>query len=95
MANAKKEKKTPKRHCAVCAAELDKTELLRIVRSPEGNVSLDLTGKASGRGAYLCKRSACIQKARKSGKLSNALGTPVPDAVYEELQDQAGTANGQ
>ena len=62
-----------------------KKELVRVVRSPQGEVSLDLTGKAPGRGAYLCPDPACLAKARKAKRLQNAFGVPVPDDVFERL----------
>ena len=79
-------KKQPVRHCIGCNQPFPKKELLRVVRSPEGEVSFDFTGKKSGRGAYLCRNSACFKKARKSGRLSHNLDTPIPEEVYERLE---------
>ena len=78
-------KKPPMRHCLGCGAELQKSELIRIVRSPEGVVSVDTTGKSAGRGAYICKKASCLQKARKSGRLSRALGAGISDEIFDTL----------
>lgn len=67
-------------------------ELVRIVRSPEGEVSVDLTGKRSGRGAYLCPSAACLAKARKAKRLEHAFGVPVPDEVFERLTEEMACA---
>ena len=69
-----------------------KKELVRIVRSPEGEVSVDLTGKRSGRGAYLCPSAACLAKARKAKRLEHAFGVPVPDEVFERLTEEMACA---
>lgn len=76
------------RHCIGCCAELPKGELIRIVRSPDGVISIDNTGKSAGRGAYICKKASCLQKARKSGRLSKALDASVSDEIFEELKKQ-------
>ena len=59
------EKKIPERRCVGCGESFPKRDLLRVVRTPEGNVTLDATGKANGRGAYVCRRSECFRTARK------------------------------
>ena len=81
-------KKPPMRHCTGCGAELPKGELIRVLRSPEGVISIDETGKGAGRGAYLCKKASCLQIARKSGKLHRSLNTVISDEIYEKLQEQ-------
>ena len=78
-------KKIPLRQCLGCREMKPKKELVRIVRSPEGTISLDLRGKASGRGAYICPQKSCLEHARKSKALTRAFGVPVPDEVYEAL----------
>ena len=78
-------KKLPLRQCVGCREMKPKRELVRVVRSPEGAVSLDFSGKAPGRGAYVCPDPACLRRAQKSGALSRAFGTPVPPEVYEAL----------
>lgn len=83
-----KVKKLPQRQCVGCRVMKDKKTLLRVVRTPEGRIALDRTGKASGRGAYLCPDESCLKKARKSRALERALETAIPDAVYEALVQQ-------
>lgn len=78
-------KKIPQRKCVGCNEMKDKKSLLRIVRSPEGEISLDLTGKKNGRGAYVCPDKACITKAVKEKRLERALEKPVSDEVYKKL----------
>ena len=84
MAKAAKQpvKKQRPRTCVGCGEESPK---LRVVRSPEGEVRYDPTGKANGRGAYLCADPACVAAAKKKKSLSRALKTEVPESVYEEL----------
>jgi predicted RNA-binding protein YlxR (DUF448 family) len=65
-----------------------KKELLRVVRSPEGEVALDFTGRANGRGAYVCRDAECLKKAIKSRAIARAFGAQIPDEVYETLQQQ-------
>lgn len=63
-----------------------KRELVRVVKSPEGEISLDTTGKKNGRGAYICPEKECLDKARKAKRLEKALETQIPTAVYEDLE---------
>ena len=81
-------KKPPMRHCTGCGAELPKSELIRVLRSPEGEISIDGTGKGAGRGAYICRKASCLQKARKSGKLNRSLNVVLSDEIFEKLQEQ-------
>ena len=76
----------PLRSCVSCRATSDKRCLLRVVRAPNGLVSVDPTGKANGRGAYVCAAAACVAQARKQRKLERSLGTDVPPDVYERLE---------
>jgi hypothetical protein len=78
-------KKIPIRQCIGCRERRPKRELVRIVRSPEGVVSLDRSGKANGRGAYLCHDTACLRRAVKSNALARALEAPIPEIVLERL----------
>ena len=80
-----KQKKIPMRKCNGCGEQKPKKELVRIVKSPDGEVSLDLTGKASGRGAYICNNADCLQKARKSHRIDKAFEIAIPDEVYEQM----------
>ena len=79
-------KKIPMRMCVSCREMQPKKELVRVVRTPEGAVVLDTTGRANGRGAYLCKKSACLEKAIKSRALERALETKIEPEVYEALR---------
>ncbi|MBP5209603.1 MAG: YlxR family protein, partial [Clostridia bacterium] len=67
-------KKVPERKCVACGERRDKRDLVRAVRTPSGEIVLDLTGKLSGRGAYLCRDAACLRRARKGDRLGRALG---------------------
>ena len=78
-------KTVPIRQCIGCRTQKPKNELIRVVRSPEGDVSLDFRGKAPGRGAYLCRDPQCLKKAAKSRSLERALSVSVPPEVYERL----------
>ena len=80
-----KTKKIPQRKCVGCNEMKDKKALLRIVRSPEGEISLDLTGKRDGRGAYVCPDKACITKAVKEKRLERALEKAISEDVYKQL----------
>ncbi len=81
-------KKIPMRKCMGCNEMKPKKELIRAVKSPEGEISLDLTGKKSGRGAYICPDKKCFQKARKGKRLEKALETAIPENVYDAMEAQ-------
>jgi predicted RNA-binding protein YlxR (DUF448 family) len=78
-------KKMPERTCVITKEKPLKKDLIRVVRDKEGNVSVDLTGKANGRGAYLKKDAAVIEKARSTKALDKLLEVTIPDAIYDEL----------
>lgn len=80
------QKKVPLRKCIGCNEQKTKKELVRFVRSPEGDVSLDLVGKKSGRGAYICPSAECLKKARKSKRLDKIFEMSVPETVYDEAE---------
>lgn len=80
----KREKGSFVRTCAGCGAQKNKYELLRIVRMPDGEIILDETGKADGRGAYVCDNPECIGKAKKTGRLSKTLGAKLPEDIFGE-----------
>ena len=84
----KKEKKLPVRRCVGCGEHKEKPSLLRIVRTPEGEIVTDRTGKKNGRGAYLCKSSICLKKAVKSGRLASGLGSEIPQSVMQALEKE-------
>ena len=81
-------KKIPLRQCLGCREHKPKSELIRVVRSPEGEVSLDFKGKKPGRGAYVCPDPACLKKAIKSRALGRALGVEIPEEIYDTLKAQ-------
>ena len=83
-----KPRKIPQRQCVGCREMKEKKALLRIVRTPEGEILLDSTGKKSGRGAYVCPDPACLKKARKSRALERAFETAIGQDIYEALQAQ-------
>ena len=83
-------KKVPLRQCLGCREMKPKGELIRVVRSPEGAVSIDDRGKASGRGAYVCRDAACLKKAIRSKALERALGVAIPQALLAEMQGEQG-----
>lgn len=88
MNQVQKTKKIPERRCLGCNNSFPKKELLRIVRSPEGEISFDTTGKKSGRGAYICKKSSCFKKAIKSNRISGALETQIPQEIIDSLEKE-------
>lgn len=90
-----KVRKIPQRQCLGCGEHRPKRELLRVVRSPEGEISLDFTGKKSGRGAYICPSSACLRKARKSKRIDSVLEVQIPESVYDEMEAALETADGE
>ena len=79
-------RKIPERKCLGCNESKPKIELLRVVRSPEGEVTLDFTGKKSGRGAYVCRNLACFRKARKSKRVERSLDCVIPEEVFDMLE---------
>ena len=83
-----KVRKIPMRQCLGCHEHKEKRELLRVVRDPEGNISLDFTGKKSGRGAYICKSVKCLRRAAKSKRIEKNLGCAIPDEVYEKMESE-------
>ena len=85
-----KVKKIPQRQCVGCREMKNKRDLIRVVRSPEGTISLDFKGKLPGSGAYVCPDPACLAKARKSRALERAFETAIPAEVYDQLERQMG-----
>ncbi len=81
-------KKLPIRRCVGCGEHFPKNTLVRVLRTPEGEIVLDLTGKKSGRGAYVCKSAQCLKRARKSGRISASLDCAIPDEVYDRLEGE-------
>ncbi|MBO5494852.1 MAG: YlxR family protein [Eubacterium sp.] len=81
-----KTKKVPMRMCTGCGNMFDKRTLVRVVKSPEGEVSLDLTGKKSGRGAYVCKNPDCLKMARKKKAFERAFSVQISEEVYDAME---------
>ncbi|MCC6442360.1 MAG: YlxR family protein [Armatimonadetes bacterium] len=79
-------RKTPQRTCIACQTEAGKRELIRIVRTPEGNLEYDPTGKRSGRGAYLCGQPECLKQAVRQKRFERALGMHLPGELIEQLE---------
>ena len=88
-----KPNKIPQRQCVGCRTMKNKKDLIRVVKSPEGGISLDFTGKKSGRGAYVCPAPDCLARARKSKALERAFETAIPPEVYDALQAQMEAGN--
>ena len=82
------QKKIPMRQCLGCREMKPKRELIRAVKSPDGEVDLDFKGKMPGRGAYLCPNGECLKKAMKSKALERAFSVQIPEEIYEELRQQ-------
>lgn len=81
-------RKIPTRRCTGCGEHFPKNTLIRVLRTPEGEVILDLTGKKSGRGAYICKNATCLKKARKSRRIESSLECSISDEIYEKMEEE-------
>ena len=81
-------KKVPLRQCVGCQEMKSKLELIRVIKTPEGEVTLDATGRKNGRGAYLCKNKECLKKLRKTKGLERSLKIAIPQEVYEKLEKE-------
>ena len=81
-------KKIPMRMCLGCGEMKPKKELIRAVRSPEGDISIDLTGKKNGRGAYICRSAECFRKARKARRLEKSFSCKISDEVYDNMEKE-------
>ena len=86
--NQIQKKKIPERRCTGCGEHFPKSSLIRVVRSPEGEISLDTSGKKSGRGAYLCHDVKCLRKAKKTKRIEQNLECVIPDEIYDALEAQ-------
>ena len=89
-----KPRKLPQRQCLGCREMKNKRDLIRAVRSPEGEITLDFKGKKPGRGAYVCPQAECLREARKSRALERAFSAAIPPEVYEQLEEQMREENG-
>lgn len=79
-------KKIPTRKCIGCGQMKEKTEMIRILKTSDGNIMLDITGKKNGRGAYLCKQKECFQKTHKTRGLERSFKMSIPKEIYESLE---------
>lgn len=86
--NQPKVRKQPERRCLGCMQSFPKISLIRVVRTPEGEVVLDFNGKKSGRGAYICRNAACFKKARKAGRFARSLGCEIPEEIFDRLEGE-------
>ena len=94
MPSGMKPKKIPMRMCVGCREMKPKPELIRVVRAPEGGLSLDFRGKKPGRGAYLCPSPDCLAQARKKRAVERALSSPMPPEVWDALEAQMKAGDG-
>ena len=84
-------RKIPQRKCVGCSTSKDKKELIRVVKNAEGEISVDLTGKKNGRGAYICHSGECLRMAIKAKRLERAFECQISDEIYERLLQEIGT----
>ena len=85
------QKKIPQRQCMGCRERKNKRDMIRVLRTTEGTVSLDFGGKMNGRGAYVCPDAECLKKARKSRSLERCLEVTIPEEVYDRLEKEMQT----
>ncbi len=90
----KPKKKMPERKCVGCNERRPKNELVRVLRTPEGEIGVDRTGKKSGRGAYLCRSTACFAKAIKARRLQSALECEIPDNIIAAIEKELTVCDG-
>lgn len=81
-------RKIPMRMCSGCGEMKPKKELIRVVKSPQGEISLDKTGKKPGRGAYVCNSLDCLKKARKARRLERSFSCQIPQEVYDRMEEE-------
>ena len=86
MEQPQKIRKIPMRQCLGCNEHKPKKELLRVVKSPDGEIALDFTGKKSGRGAYICHDVRCLKKARKARRIDRSLDCTIPEEIYDKME---------
>ena len=84
-------KKIPLRKCVGCGEMKEKRELIRVVRSPEGEISLDKVGRKPGRGAYVCPALSCLKTARKAHRLERTFSCAIPEEIYDRLEEELQT----
>ena len=81
-------RKIPQRKCVGCGTSKDKKELIRVVKNAEGEISVDLTGKKNGRGAYICHDAECLKKAKKAGRLERSFECQISEEIYARLMQE-------
>lgn len=81
-------KKVPMRQCVGCQNMVSKRELIRVIKTSEGEIRLDATGKQNGRGAYICKKKECLEKAMKKHSLERSFKVAIPDEIYDSLKEE-------
>lgn len=84
-------KKIPLRKCVGCGEMKEKRELIRVVKSPEGEISLDKVGRKPGRGAYVCPKIECLKAARKAHRLERTFSCAIPEEIYDRLEEELQT----
>lgn len=82
------QKKIPLRKCMGCGEMKPKKELVRVVKTPEDEILMDLTGRKNGRGAYICRDVECLKKARKSKRIEKSFQCSIPDEVYDKMEQE-------
>ena len=82
------QKKIPLRKCTGCGEMKPKKELVRVVKTPEDEILIDLTGRKNGRGAYICRDAECLKKARKSKRIEKSFQCSIPDEVYDNMEQE-------
>ena len=90
-----KAKKIPLRQCRGCQEHFPKNTLIRVLRSPTGEISLDFTGRKNGRGAYICRSVACLRTAKKANRLGRELGVEIPEEIYLALERELENDHGE
>ena len=88
MTQGAKEKKLPIRRCTGCGEHFPKNTLVRVLRTPEGEIVLDITGKRSGRGAYICNSKNCLKKARQKDRIEQSLECSISSEIYDMLEER-------
>lgn len=85
------QRKIPLRKCTGCGEMKPKKELVRVVKTPEDEILIDLTGRKNGRGAYICRDVECLKKARKSKRIEKSFQCSIPDEVYDKMEEELNT----
>ena len=84
------QKKIPTRKCVGCGEMRDKKDMIRVIKTPEGEICLDVTGRANGRGAYICNSAECLKKAVKNRGLEKSLKAQIPEDILEQMNKELG-----